>query len=117
MIRKGLPIILLFFLCSPVAYGAENTSAGTPARKLQRGIANVFLSPIELAEQISTEEKHSKLEPTWLFGGIRGVYYGAGRILIGVYEILTFPIPVPSNYGPLLEPEFLTEYWDRPEPE
>lgn len=34
--------------------------------------------------------------------------YGAGnmvkRILVGAYEIVTFPIPLPKEYKPVLEP-------------
>jgi putative exosortase-associated protein (TIGR04073 family) len=45
-------------------------------------------------------------------GIITGVGMTAARILSGVYEVVTFPLPVPAEYKPILnDPEF---YWTEP---
>lgn len=110
-------IILLFAFYGPLpAYATEIESAGTPARKLQRGFLNIALSPIELTQQVAQEEK-SEVEPTWLFGGMRGVLFMVGRTMVGLYEMATFVLPTPGNYKPIVYPEFLWEYWNDPEPQ
>jgi putative exosortase-associated protein (TIGR04073 family) len=37
----------------------------------------------------------------------KGMVKALVRSLAGVYEIVTFPLPVPSDYKPILEPEFV----------
>jgi putative exosortase-associated protein (TIGR04073 family) len=34
------------------------------------------------------------------------------RVLVGVYEFVTAPFPVPANYEPILEPEFPWSYFE-----
>jgi putative exosortase-associated protein (TIGR04073 family) len=45
-------------------------------------------------------------------GLAKGVGMTAARILSGVYEVATFPLPIPAGYKPILnDPEF---YWTEP---
>jgi putative exosortase-associated protein (TIGR04073 family) len=34
------------------------------------------------------------------------------RVLIGVYEFVTAPFPIPAGYQPILQPEFPWGYFD-----
>ncbi|HNX68152.1 MAG TPA: exosortase system-associated protein, TIGR04073 family [Candidatus Omnitrophota bacterium] len=79
---------------------------GNPLRKLQRGFLNIALSPIEISTELSKEEKNDTVPPSWVAGLGRGSAYAAGRMLVGVYEIVTFPLPYPADYKPVLQPEF-----------
>lgn len=93
-------------------FAAELENSGTPLRKLQRGFLNVALSPWELAHELSQNKKTDSLVPTW-FGGIgRGSLYTVGRALTGVYEMVSFPIPAPANYEPVLQPEFAWQHFE-----
>jgi putative exosortase-associated protein (TIGR04073 family) len=42
------------------------------------------------------------------YGYVSGLFIGIGffvlRELAGVYEIITFPFPIPSNYDPIMDP-------------
>lgn len=91
-----------------------------PFRKLGRGIANVVTSPYEIIKGISSvnEEIANTVEGPnqratagffagFTYGIIKGVINCAGRAVVGVYEVGTFLIPIPSGYKPILdEPEF-----------
>ena len=87
-------------------FAAELAAPGTPVRKLQRGFLNVALCPFEISTEMTRDKKVDAFPPTWATGFGRGVFYAAGRALVGVGEILTFPISAPANYGPVMEPEF-----------
>lgn len=83
----------------PSAFAAE-----TPITKLSRGLINIVTSPLEFAIQyMELEDDHNTAVA--LVGGIfNGVFFTAARILGGAYEVISFPIPVPDGYEPLMEP-------------
>jgi len=89
-----------------MAAEAEIQAAGSPQRKLQRGFLNIALSPFEISHELAKEVRNDTLPPSWFAGLGRGAAYTVGRALVGVYEIVTFPLPYPANYQPVLKPEF-----------
>ncbi len=101
---------LLAFSLPLMAAEAEIQGEGTPQRKLQRGFLNVALSPIEISNELSKEVKNDTLPPSWIAGLGRGSIYAVGRALVGVYEMVTFAIPCPAKYKPVLQPEFAWQH-------
>lgn len=109
-----IPVRVLSFLgiflmiASMACWATEIENEGTPLRKLQRGFLNVALSPVEISNQLSVsqKERNDTLPPNWVSGLGRGIAYTLGRALVGVYEMVTFPLPYPANYQPVLKPEF-----------
>ncbi len=103
-------LVLLAFACPLIAAEvvpeAEIQGEGTPLRKLQRGFLNVALSPFEISNELSKEVRNDTLPPSWVAGLGRGAFYTVGRALVGVYEMVSFAIPYPANYKPVLQPEF-----------
>ncbi len=83
---------------------------GTAMRKLQRGVINIVLSPIEISHELHKDKTKEEYFPTWITGLLRGICYAGGRALSGVYDIVTFPLAVPSGYEPLVYPELVTEH-------
>lgn len=100
--------LIMFFACasSLIAAEAEIEGEATCLRKLQRGFLNVALSPFELSNELSKEVRNDTMPPSWVAGLGRGACYTVGRALVGVYEMVTFPLPLPANYAPVLQPEF-----------
>lgn len=102
--------VLLAFTCPLIAAEvvpeAEIQGEGTPLRKIQRGFLNVALSPFEISSELSKEVRNDTLPPSWVAGLGRGMFYTVGRALVGVYEIVTFPLPYPAKYKPVIQPEF-----------
>jgi putative exosortase-associated protein (TIGR04073 family) len=104
-------LLLVTILCNPFhAYAAELAEEGTPARKLQRGFLNIALSPVEFSNEIVKLKKADTALPSWFVGIIKGSFNAVGRGVVGAFEILTFPVPVPSNYAPVVKPEFTWDY-------
>ncbi len=71
-----------------------------------RGLANILTSPYEIVRQgkIDYEAKGG----VGIFsGGFRGLFYVVGRIVVGAYELITFPIPLPAGYEPIFRPEYV----------
>ena len=89
---------------------AQNAFCDDPLKKLGRGMANVITSPIEIPNQV---QRAANLDGAWAgftIGPVKGVFMTAVRAVVGVYEIATFFVPVPRNYGPILkDPEFFFE--------
>ena len=99
-------VLTLAFTSSLMAAEAEIQADGTPLRKLQRGFLNVALSPFEISSELSKEVRNDTFPPSWVAGLGRGCFYTVGRALVGVYEMVSFPLPCPANYKPVLQPEF-----------
>ena len=81
-------------------------------RKLGRGCSNVLFGIVEVPNQFT--------KATSEHGGAAGVTYGIGKGLVrwvarefvGVYEIVTFTVPVPRGYKPVMRPEFPNEDYE-----
>ena len=114
MTKKALLVgITILSLCAnlPAAQAAELESPSTALRKLQRGFLNIALSPLEIVHALSQDKTKERVIPTWAAGLLRGGAFAAGRAAAGVYEMVTFPFPLPSGYEPVLYPEFTWEYF------
>ena len=101
-----LAALTVLLIAASSSQAAEIENAGTPLRKLQRGFLNIALSPIDISNELSKEVRNDTFPPSWVAGLGRGMVYTVGRALVGVYEIVTFPIPCPEHYKPVLLPEF-----------
>ena len=115
MKAKLLGILLLAFtLGAALAQaGTDDPPAGqNPLRKLGRGFANVLFGFIEIPNQYTKAVAEH--------GGASGITYGVpkgfvrwiGREFVGVFEIVTFPAPVPTGYKPIMKPEFPNEDYE-----
>jgi len=81
--------------------------AQDPFTKLGRGVANTLTGWIELPKNIYD----TSVQDNAFSGMTLGLAKGAGMSLVrtgaGIYEIATFPFPLPENYKPILEPEYV----------
>lgn len=98
-----LLLSLLFAIClftHTNSYAAKN-----PGEKLARGVMNMWNSQKEVFDNVHESMYHEGP----LLGLLPGLLKGTGafltRFFTGVYDTLTFPIPIPKNYEPLIQPE------------
>ena len=81
--------------------------ASDPFTKLGRGVANTLTGWVELPKNIY----NTSVEDNAFTGMTLGLAKGAGMTLVrtgaGIYEIATFPFPLPEDYRPILEPEYV----------
>lgn len=84
--------------------------------KLGRGMANIVISPAEVYTQSLLLTKDNEASVA-VFGGIgKGVAMFVVREFVGVYDVLTFPFPVPAGYRPLIEPATTFTDWENRKP-
>lgn len=85
----------------------------TAGDKLVRGLANVFLGFIEIPRNVHNTTEEESLLAGWTVGLGKGVGYTVLRMVVGLYEVVTFPFPVPKDYVPVFEPDYV---WHAPGP-
>lgn len=98
---------------------AEEDDGIPAARKLGRGITNVALGALEIPMRIYDVNEEDGGFAAVTYGVLKGICYFVVREVIGIVEILTFPVPLPGatvdthesgwGYGPLMRPEFVVD--------
>ncbi len=78
--------------------------------KLGRGLANLLGGPLEIPLQVHKRYRSDATGPSFVSGVAHGVFRGGVRSLVGFYETLTFALPYPEGYAPILP---TLEYFDR----
>ena len=84
--------------------------AQNPPVKLGRGIINTLTGFLELPLKVITISKKDGYPTGLTLGVAKGIGWGVYRTLVGVYEIVTFPIPAPAGYEPITDPDTLLTY-------
>ena len=84
---------------------ATEDGASGPWEKAGRGLGNLTLGfLVEWPKTVVLETEAHGPAFGLTVGLIKGMGVGVGRTLVGVYELLTFPLPNGSDYAPVLEP-------------
>jgi len=86
-------LTIFLFLASPAYAG--------PFAKFGRGITNIFFSPLEIILQMDNLAKDNDKATAYTGGVFKGLGMMLVRIGGGVYELATFPLPLPLHYEPL----------------
>lgn len=114
MRRKGWTAAVVFLL---IAAAAQPSYASTPFTKLGRGLGNIVTGWLEFPVQIMRTTESDGSFAGGFIGPIKGLAFGIGRTLMGVFETVTFILPNHASgpdaqsedaYGPIIEPEFVT---------
>lgn len=108
--RKVVLILLSTVLISSLI--TKPCFANGPLRKLGRGLANVFTGIVEIPKKVILTSKKENLAKGLTSGFMKGVQEGLVRTASGLYETLTFPIPSPADFEPMVIPEFVFEEWE-----
>jgi putative exosortase-associated protein (TIGR04073 family) len=85
----------------------EQSDAGKMMTKLGRGCVNVLTGWIEIPKNIARSIKDTDPFSGFILGSIKGAGWGWARTFTGVYDIATFPFPVPEDYESLIEPAYI----------
>ena len=80
--------------------------AQDPFTKLGRGVANTLTGWIELPKNIYNTGTESNAFAGVTLGLARGVGMTVVRTAAGIYDVVTFPFPLPQDYKPILQPEY-----------
>lgn len=103
-------------------FAITETQAGTydnMVRKLGRGVCNAGFGALEIPIRVWDVNKTDGGIASLTFGIFKGLGYCIGRELVGVTEIVTFPLPLPDcpmdpndvgwGYGPIMYPEWVVD--------
>src|SRR5881409_2856378 len=102
---RWLPLAALILLL------ASPAGAQTATRKFGRGLAGMTTSVLEVPGNIVAESRARGYGEGIPLGFAKGLGFIIPRTLVGVWEFLTAPFPVPAGYEPILQPEFPWSYF------
>jgi len=106
LIATLITVLIIFNLTRAACFAQE------PLRKLGRGLANIATGLVEIPKQVIATSKEKNLATGLTWGWVKGAGLALLRTASGIYEILTFPIPAPAEYEPVISPEFVFEEWN-----
>lgn len=105
--QKTIKVLFVFCIAVSMIGMATQCYAQDPLNKLGRGLANVLTGWVELPKNVYD----TSVEENVLSGLTMGLAKGVGMTIVrtgaGVFETVTFPFPIPEDYEPVLEPEFV----------
>ena len=88
-------------------------------RKLGRGVSNIAFGVLEVPIKIHDVNQENGGIAAVTYGTFLGLAHFIAREVVGVVEVVTFPIPLPGGnvatdgngwgYGPILAPEFIVD--------
>src|SRR3989441_8685087 len=105
MARSLTLAALVLLLASPA--GAQ-----TATRKLGRGLAGMTTSVLEVPGNIVAESRARGYGEGIPLGFAKGLGMIIPRTLVGVWEFISAPFPLPAGYEPILSPEFPWGYFE-----
>ena len=109
MKKSPFLFLLSFSLLASSLEASELAPEGTFQRKLQRGFLNIAFAPVEISYALAKVKTKDWLIPSAAVGVVEGISRASLRALTGAYDLLTFPFPFPSDYQPVLQPEWALE--------
>ena len=110
-----LVLIAILFVSTPVCFSLEKQNAeetqadlsqpsqsfySAPVERLGSGFANIVYGPLELIYQFKEEIKRTDPVRGAVPGVIRGVSWFAAREVVGVFELVTFFLPLRPHLQP-----------------
>jgi putative exosortase-associated protein (TIGR04073 family) len=102
--KKGIilaVVLLTIFAMATTCYAQD------PGKKIMRGLANVLTGWVELPKNIYETSVEDNIFAGLTIGLAKGIGMTIVRTGAGLYETITFPFPIPEDYAPVLEPEYV----------
>jgi putative exosortase-associated protein (TIGR04073 family) len=105
MLRFAWSALLVLVLSMPAA-------AQTAPRKFLRGFVGMTAAFLEVPGNMMRETERRGAATGMPLGFAKGLGMIVPRVLVGVWEFVSAPFPLPEGYQPVLEPEFPWGYFD-----
>ena len=101
---KRVMMYAFLVVCFTTILCVSSGSAKNPLYKLGRGCSNCWTSQYEYTDAV--HEQMYRHGPIGFFtGSLKGLALGIVRAAAGIYDVATFPIPIPWKYESIYEPE------------
>jgi putative exosortase-associated protein (TIGR04073 family) len=105
---RGLTLAVVLALGVVTAAPAQEMTA---TRKTGRGLAGLTLGILDLPGSVAQEWRNDGPLSGLTVGLLMGIVKVPARTLVGAYELVTAPFPVPAGYESLLTPEYAWQYF------
>ena len=115
MRRTCLILLGLSLVLGGLTARADNDQAPSghnALRKLGRGCANLLFGIVEIPNQWTKAQAENGGAAGATYGLSKGIFRWFEREFVGVYEIITFPVPFPKEYKPVMKPEWPNEDYE-----
>ena len=112
MTRILMAALFSLAMLAPAGAAVHNDSDYGPVDKLGRGVADITTGVLALPATMMERTNEDGASGIPVGFGV-GLARTVARELVGVYELVTFPLPVPSNYQPVLRPDYPWQYFDQ----
>lgn len=100
-------LVSLFMVVALIVSFSSVGYAQNPPAKLGRGIVNTLTGFWELPIKILKTCKSDGMPVGLTVGMAKGIGWSLYRTAVGLYEIVTFPIPAPAGYEAITDPPTL----------
>jgi len=113
--RLGIVVVALIGFGSNGGVAAEDSSPPYlqgASRKLGRGLLNVATAPLEFIREPYLISQRDGGPAGVTIGVVQGLVSAVIRELAGLVEVATFFLPVPKDFRPLVQPEFVYAHGD-----
>ncbi|MFH1593360.1 MAG: exosortase system-associated protein, TIGR04073 family [Candidatus Omnitrophota bacterium] len=104
---KVIAIVLILFLGVHAISFADNA-----LEKFGRGVSNIVVSPLEVMNGIKQAKEQGSSKDSYLksggwdsaltWGTVNGICRMVTRAVVGAFEVVTFILPLPKDYKPIL---------------
>lgn len=111
MVRRlmmvGLASVTLVSAPMAAAFAEEWAGPAAASQKAIRGVANAGLGVVvEVPKTVYYDTLEDGPVYGLTVGVLEGLSWGIARALTGVYEVVTFPFPIPDAYRPIYKPQY-----------
>ena len=107
--RMPRKLVVAVFLVSIMS---APVGAQTAARKCLRGLAGMTTAVLEVPGNMVAETRSRGPAEGLPLGFALGLGMIIPRTLVGVWEFISAPFPLPAGFEPILHPEFPWSYFD-----
>jgi putative exosortase-associated protein (TIGR04073 family) len=107
--KNSLKVIIISVVVLMILNIASAGYAQDMGKKLFRGVINIASGWVELPKNVYVVGMEQNFASGMVIGVPKGILMAVVRTCAGIYETITFPIPIPKDYKPVLKPEFVNE--------
>jgi putative exosortase-associated protein (TIGR04073 family) len=95
-------VVLAGALAADCLAGETADAVDDSMRQLGRGISNIAVGVIEIPESVLEVQEQDGEVAAITYGTLRGIWRFGVREVVGVFEVVTFPV----RFKPIVRPEF-----------
>lgn len=101
---------IVFFMVF-LMFSTQNANAYSAADKSLRGLAGMTAGVLEIPGNMVKESQAQGPAIGIPMGFAMGLGMMVTRTMVGVYEFLSAPFPLPAGFRPILKPEYPWDYF------